>query len=298
MIKFSLFRRWMLAFAVALPLVNSIAYAQSPVRSTAVEVVLAESPKFNLSTIHVDRDGASFLFVGTRHTFDPLNPQIAGVEKLFKAFAPTLVLVEGGDWTIAPNKQEAVQRYSELGFTAYLAAMDKIKIQSADADFSTEIANGLKHHSAEDIRLYYALRYVPQWAKQTSALSIDQQMAQLLASPEFARHFPQQTRPRSIAELESLCAARLPGLNDWRTVQFDLSFHGIKQSLLTEIDRTVSVFRNDHMAQKLIKAVDQGERVFVIAGVTHLGKIVPQLQAKYFPPKPAPQNAVEQAGGK
>lgn len=265
-----------------------------PTPANAVKALFPALPSYNLSVLHKELGRNGFLFVGTNHTFAPDNPQIGGIEALFKAFLPTMVLVEGGLWPVAASKEDAIRKHSELGFTVWLAAQAKVPVKSADANEDEEIAFALKYHTPEEVRLYYALRYVPQWRGQDTGMSIEQNMARFLASPEFGKYFPAGAKPTTVPELEQICAERLPGMTNWRDVQFNLSFNGIRQSLLTEIDKTVNGFRNAHIENTLNAAVAQGERVFLITGSTHLARLLPRLREKY-PAKPsgavAPQAA-------
>lgn len=244
------------------------------------ESVIGDIKRYNLSALHTDEKGISLVFVGTNHTNDPENPQIEGIERLFKKFKPTLVLIEGGNWPVAANKEQAVKRYSELGFTRYLAANANVKAESADASSGDDYNAVLKHYSPSETKLYFALRFVPQWAQQETGLTMDANMTRFLSSPEFTRAFPADAPPRNIKELELLAAKVIPNLKDWRTVQFNLTFDGGKSETLIEIDRVANTFRNAHIEQKIIAGLKQGERVFVISGVTHLAKIMPTLMPK------------------
>ena len=248
--------------------------------SPKAESPISDIQRYNLSALYEDENGVSLVFIGTRHTFDPANPQIEGIERLFQKFKPTLVLTEGGIWPVAPTKIQAIKRYGELGFTRYLAANANVKSQSADATSIEDYNAVLKQYSPSETKLYFALRYVPQWAKQETGLSMDENMTKFLGSAEFTQAFPADAPPRNIKELELLCAKIIPNLKDWRSIQFDLSFDGGKSNTLIEIDRVANTFRNAHIEKKIIEGLKQGDRVFVITGVTHLGKILPSLQPK------------------
>jgi hypothetical protein len=244
----------------------------------AVHALTEDSARFKLSQLYMECEGKELLFIGTNHTFDPADPQIAGVEALYKAFEPTLVLIEGGDWPVAESKPLAIRKYSELGFTQYLAANTKTKTLSADAPLSEAIAAGLKRHSAVDTKLYFALRLVPQWTNQQNDKSVEENMAQYLASAKFNAYFPPNTQPNNLDELVQQLANRIPTLKDWKSVKANMAFDGGSQSMLKEVDFTVNTFRNNYFTEQILAGLRKGERVFIIAGSTHLAKIAPLFQ--------------------
>ena len=251
---------------------------------TAVNSLTKDSAQYKLNSLYFENKGKELLFIGSNHTFDPADPQITGVEALFKAFEPTLVLIEGGDWPIAANKSEAVLKYGELGFTRFLATNAKTKAVSADAPLGVVVAEGLKRHSPVDTKLYFALRLVPQWAKQQTGKSIEENMREYLASPKFNSYFPANTQPNNIEELVNHLANRIPALKDWKSIQFNMAFDGGSQSMLNDVDLTVNTFRNNYFKEQIFAGLRKGERVFVIAGHTHLGKIAP-LFSRGLPPE-------------
>ena len=246
----------------------------------AVRAQISELKRFKVSALYDEDDGPELLYVGTSHTFDPTSPQIEGIELLFNKFAPTLVLIEGGDWPIAANKEQAIKRYSEMGFTRFLAASANINAKSADATTEEEVRFALKHHAPSDLKLYYAIRMVPLWAKQETNLTMDEHMTKFLKSANLTDGFPPDTKPRNITEFEQLCAARLPALKDWRSVKDELVFDGVKQNLMFEIATTVSKFREDYFEQQILAGLRKGERVFIITGINHLARLYPRFQDK------------------
>ncbi len=107
---------------------------------------------------------------------------------------------------------------------------------------------------------------------------MEQNMGEYLASAKFNSYFPPGTPPQNVEELAQLAAKRIPLLKDWKSIQFNMSFDGRKQSMLNEVDTTVNHFRNSYFQDQILAGLRQGERVFVIVGYTHLGKIAPLFQ--------------------
>ncbi len=288
---FHILRAKILTIIAVAMLAPTVAFATAARQENinAVNALANESKRYNLSQLYFEGRGKELLFIGTNHTFTPGDPQIAGVEAFFKAFEPTLVLIEGGDWAIADSKEQAVSKYGEMGFTRFLAAKANIKAMSADAPEGETIAAGLKEHTATDTKLYFALRVVPQWAKQATGKTVEENMRDYLASPKFNSYFPPNTLPQNIEELQQQLAKRIPTLKDWKSFKYNWAFDGGDKSFLNEVDTTVNNFRNNYFKDQIFTGLRKGERVFVIAGYTHLGKIAP-LFSQGLPAELMPSN--------
>lgn len=257
-----------------------LAFNGNPASTVEVESPIDLARKYNLSTYYLDENGVGLVFVGTRHTFDSKDSQIEGLERLFEKFKPTLVLLEGGEWPVANSKEDAIKRYGEIGFTRFLASRRSVNTLSADPQTFEEYFSVLKRHTAIETKLYYALRFVPQWSREKSVVSIDEKMSKFLNPTNFPQYVLAESAPRNIKDLEMLCAQLIPNLKDWRTVQFDLTFDGGNSVLLNEIDKTANTFRNQFIEEKILSGLEKGERVFIVTGVTHLAKILPELRKK------------------
>lgn len=277
---FHILRSQILTIIAVVMLAPTVAFAAGSRQDNinAVNALTKESARYKLANLYFEDKGKELLFIGTNHTFNPTDPQIAGVEALFTAFAPTLVLLEGGDWPLAETKEQAVTKYGEMGFTRFLASKTNITTISADAPLGETIAAGLKQHTAVDTKLYFALRLVPQWAKQSTGKTMEENMRDYLASAKFNSYFPPNTPPQNIEELVQQLSKRLPALKDWKTMTYNLSFDGGDKSFLNDVDYTVNNFRNNYFKDQIFAGLRKGERVFVIAGYTHLGKIAPLFQ--------------------
>ena len=257
---------------------SSFAYAQTSTLNTSAEPMHVVMQRHQLSGLFIEEAGVRLAFLGTNHTFDPDHAQIGGIETAFKRFKPSLVLTEGGLWPVADTQQQTIRQYGEMGLVTFMAKKAGIAIRSADAPTKDEIKYALNEHEASLVKLYYALRLVPQWAKQETGLGMDENMNKLLKNGIDGELV--EVAPRNISELEQICLRHIPELLDWRSVQHNLSFDGGKVSILNEVDRTVNQFRNDYMEKMILEGIQANQDVFIIAGVTHLAKIMPGLTKK------------------
>jgi hypothetical protein len=272
-----------LSWFVLYMLASNMAYAQAtPARPhqhefAEAQKLISDQNPFKLSTLLIKAERGDILFIGTNHTFDPSDPQITGIVQLYKAFAPTRVLLEGGNWPVAASKELAIRQYGEMGLTRLLAHEAGVKASSADAPGQLEVRHALKKHSPEEVKLYYALRMVPQWRNQQTGRTMIENMNSFLASASLWQNLPSSTAPNDVPQLREVLAKLIPAMTDWTAVQYNLAFNGQRCQWLLDVDRTVNEFRNDYMQNQILDAVRSGESVLVVAGNTHLAKIAPRL---------------------
>jgi hypothetical protein len=256
---------------------------QQDITPTVVQEKMDLSPDKNsgLSTFSQQRASYSLLFLGTRHTFDAKDPQVADIKRLFFKFRPTLVLIEGGDWDVAANEEAAVRAGGEMSFARYLSSTLGVKAVSLEPNFDEEIAAMLQSHKAVDVKLYYALRMISQFRRQQAAISLVEQMNQLL-SVHAPRGLPKlDVSPRNVDELDALLKKRFPNLSNWENVdpwtdgRFPVEADGV--ALLDAVAKSSATYRNRHMATLIKAHSSKGNRVLVITGVSHLAALMPLL---------------------
>lgn len=117
---------------------------------------------------HTKASGASLLFIGTRHTFSPHDPQLEQLRSLINGFAPTIALVEGGNWPIELPLSTLVRRYGEMAYVARVARDGGATLVSADPPFSDEVRIVANRFGMVSTKLFYILRMVPQTLRASS----------------------------------------------------------------------------------------------------------------------------------
>ncbi len=222
---FGVLQQCSICFALALS-VHGPAFAQQPTKPgeqrPEVVTLAEEFNRLGHGVIYEEKKKSAVLFLGTSHTYDPEDPQLAIIAKFLIDFKPTIIVVEGGEWPIAANKEQAVRRYGEFGFTRFLASKANIKSRTFEPAADAELAEVLKKFTPTDAKLYYALRMVPGFVGAEGAQTIDQQMNTFLSAEKTVFHlgkdFPTNTSPRNVDELTQLCAEKFPDLKDWRKI--------------------------------------------------------------------------------
>ncbi len=210
----------------------------------------------------------ALLYFGAQHTFDPKDAQIARIEKLWKEFRPTVAYNEGGNPSVSKTLDETVSKSGEPGLVRFLAARDKIPAFSLEPSRAGEAAMLLKTYTPEQIKVYYALRPVPQFRKRKTDETIEAFMTNVLGF--LSRISGLEGAPNSIVELEKSCLWLSPRLKDWRTVEQSWYDPVASHAYTNQISRLSSEFRDLHMVKLLIDEVKQGKRVFAVVGGSHV----------------------------
>lgn len=231
----------------------------------------------SVSVIQVERPGGgALLFLGTEHAFDPSHPQFADILAAWRQFKAQVVLVEGGQWPSLSNPDEAIRKFGEMGYVTHLASTRRLPLASIEPPFGDEVAFMTQRFDPTTVKLFYALRVVPQW--RATGLDVDKAMERLLQEPRFSMRggWPESSEIR-VTELDALLRKQNLNISSWRDVTYEMLDSESKQSSFRDIARASTDYRNQHMARVIVAALRSGKKVFVIAGNSHLRDLQPML---------------------
>lgn len=268
-----IFRFFALALGCASLLGCAANLVAEPVAAPVATRGFVPSPGSTLSVLTRREADAVLLFLGTTHSFSQANPQLPDIERLLAEFAPTVILIEGGEWTVEATREAAIKQGGEMGFATFLANARGLKPKTFEPNFSDEIAHVLKLASAEDVKLYYALRMVPQFRAQLSAQAMDTQMNTLLSSGELAVPPALHRILRNVDELNRVIAGRFPTMSSWQTLdvhRIGLPVERDGSARLDAIRMHSEAYRNGEMMRAIASNLKSRERVLLIAGTNHL----------------------------
>jgi len=219
------------------------------------------------------------LYFGSRHVYDPADPLVAEIQKLWAEFVPTLALNEGGDPPVAGTIEDAVKQFGEPGLVRYLAARDKTPVLSLEPSRAREVASLLPHYSRQQIKLFYVLRQVPHYRLATLSVPLEKKIEEDLGT--FAALYDLPGAPRTLAEIAESCEVLLPGLAHWNDVPQPY-FDPLQETtrFTNDISRRLSNLRDEHMVDLLAREVERGARVFAVVGGSHVVMQEPALRAR------------------
>ncbi len=88
---------------------------------------------------------------------------------------------EGGPPPIEGTPTSAVEKYGEPGLVRFLAARDDIPVASLDPERAEEVAHLRQSFPATDVKLFFVLRAIAQFADRKGPDGVDAELERVLA---------------------------------------------------------------------------------------------------------------------
>lgn len=216
------------------------------------------------------------LYFGSRHTFNPADPQIGAIRRAWDAARPSVVLCEGTTLPVAQSPDEAVSKYGEHGLVWLLANRAGVPIRSIDPPLKDQVAHLLLSFPADEVKMYYALLMTVLMRDQLGVAITDDQVLNLFRSCEALG---------CVGDLMDLTGfeLRLKRLKidpkAWRSVSSGIFYGGDSAGYPAAIHAKLNEFRDQVMLRQIIKEMKRGGTVFALAGKSHVAIQEPALRA-------------------
>ena len=218
-------------------------------------------------------NGGAVLIYGAEHTKDPNDPQIADIQSQWTDFHPTAALVESRLGIMFPGLMDPVETFGEPGIVHALAREDGIPTYTWEPPISVQMESLLRQASQEQIALYVVLS--PAFGARRFGTAEDSEKIVEEAILK-RRDYPGiENAFETLAEVDTAWNEYFPNGPDWRDVSDEFGLPGY----MSEIDGNVA--RDEHLVRSIIDLVQKGERVFVVAGVSHPVKIEAALRVQF-----------------
>ena len=223
--------------------------------------------------VNIELANGALLLYGSEHTKDPDNPQIRDLEQRWNEFNPTVALVESRLGFFIDGISNPVLRYSEMGAVYSLARKKRVKTYTWEPNREQEVAFVLQDYPKERVALFYVLR--PYFSNLRHG------------RPENPEEFVEEFRRKrtrypglentlaSIDDVDTLWKRDFPDEPDWRDTSDEYGLPGY----LGEIARTSNEARDENFVRVIIHLIQNGGRVFAVAGSSHAVKLEPALRA-------------------
>lgn len=216
--------------------------------------------------------GGALLLYGAAHTKDPDNPQLADIRTRWSAFAPTVALVEGRLGFLIPGLMDAVGTYGEGGEVKRLADASGVRLYSWEPPRELEVQGMLEQFPAERVALFYVLRPYFSDLRHGKPDNPEAVIEELIQSR--TRYAGIERVLAGVDDIDRIWRRDFAGLPDWRDTSDE---HGMP-GYLAELAAHSNQIRDEHLAQVILTLVEQGERVFVVAGSSHSVKLEATLR--------------------
>ena len=265
---------------VAAPLVN--AWAASPTLDVDAVMPLSEYARVRHDSpyrFHASGTGWAITYLGVRHSRSDSDETALAIAQQLAQELPTLVLVEGPVPASARTAAEASRIGGEAGLVAHLAVARGLRVDSLEQSFASQVLGVQLRFGADAAAVFYGLRIVAQErARGQGAFDLnaflssrllawlrrEQLTTSLIDAATFCQLADRVTgRPHS-------CLETAPG---W----FD-PLRGTGPPLFEQIATTLVRERDRAMVMRMVAAASAGERIFAVAGHSHVVMQEPALR--------------------
>jgi len=255
---------WIAAFAVAGCARDG---AEPPLMSYADYPEAVHPVPYVLSHERAGSRGA-LLYYGSRHTYDPADPQVAEIQSLWESFRPTLALNEGGS-PPAATSVAAAMKFGEAGLVRYLAQRDGVPVESLEPSVQVEFGRALKAgYSPTTVKVFWAMRFYVSYRRANPGASAEEFMARALN--QNTGHPVLDGPPTDVTDFARAYADLFPDSPDWKSMPDEYLDPASSATVLNLISCEVSIARDEHMVRLIADAVQRGERVFAVVGASHV----------------------------
>lgn len=230
--------------------------------------------------MELDTEEGSLFYFGSYHTNNPDDAQMERIATRWSEMMPTVALTENTGGFAPGGTRRAIKTLGEFGLVIRLADEHDIAVYSLEPTWDDEIGMVTERYSQEEATVFYTLRvYLSERGDERDPARMDKLAAHLLKK--------RGNRPGldgAVADLEAfdrVWRSSFGDARDWRTLPPEAIWPGDAPTKLQAISRFVNEVRDRHMARVVIDFVTRGERVFAIAGGSHVVKQEPVLRAAF-----------------
>lgn len=224
--------------------------------------------------------GPALLYYGSWHTRDPDDPQIAEMRELWEEFEPTVAVTENRLGFYLGALGDGVGMHGEFAIAGELGRRAGIPVYTLEPSWAVEVETLKREFTVEDLIVFYTLRVYLSERDGTAAEKRDALAEHLLGKRAGRAGLGREYVP-DLARLDEVWLDRFTGLGDWRTLPPEAVHPSDEPTRLQHIANRVNEVRDEHAAAVILDLLAKGERVFGIAGGSHVVKQEPVLRAGF-----------------
>lgn len=261
-------------------LIKALAYSLMLLSFTTYSSDTPYKPKSNTWVLHSAEK--KLLLLGVTHSYDANHLQFSDIESMYQAFKPTLILLEGGHWPTVETRKAAIDCCGEMGFLQFLAQQDQVKVSTWEGNSEDEAKFVLEKHPMEQLKLFYALRQLPQILRANNKQQGVDKINHLLSEDGMiAQEYKLHGKPQNGNEINQLLAQisnNTVTIDDFSSAaKFDNMLKHPSFKSLAEIKNRVNLHRDTSAINQLDKARDANEKVLLIMGKLHFRPVMNSL---------------------
>ena len=231
--------------------------------------------------------GGVLVYYGSWHTDDPDDPQIAQMRELWRDLQPTVALTENRLGFFIGGLRQGISVFNEFAVPFALGNRDDIPVYTLEPTWDIEVAEMKAAFPADEVALFYTLRVFLGERGSVGSKSpdeIDDLAAHLLRKrggrPGLAGSLP------DLQVLDELWDRRFDGLGPWRELPPQAVHPAANPTRLQALATLANEVRDRYAVRVILDLMSRGERVFAVAGGSHVVKQEPVLRAGVYPSSP------------
>ena len=211
----------------------------------------------------------NLLYIGSYHTQDPNDPELALIEAKWTEFQPTIALAESTLGLYVGTYPNTVKFFGEPAAVYEMARRHNTPIYTIDPAREDEINALRQQFSDEQLLIFFSLRsYMGQ--RQKTDITGAETILQRALDRNCERMVLNPCPLADVATFTARFAADFPDVADWRTLPETAAYPADEGTYLNLIAAASSQYRDEHMIQVLSDLVDKGERVLAVVGSSHV----------------------------
>lgn len=216
------------------------------------------------------------------HCSDPRHRMFDDIDREFRTFAPTCVLVEGGANVPSASRDEAIVRGGEPRYVAFLGFQAGVPVFDLEPSLDTQLALLTSKYPKSDVLAMYLIRQLYQKQREFRdngiPIDVDQYLGSYVGRTPLAGLVPEGKSPRSLVEAhlgQSLSES-------WFTADYgSVIYFNTKPNVIHDIWRDTTALRDEYGAQRIADLSQKYERIFVMMGSDHIPKQRARLEQAY-----------------
>ena len=229
----------------------------------------------------IEASAGAVLIYGAEHTRNPQDPQIDDIAARWKAFAPTVALVESDLGMMFPAFMDPVETFGEIGTVHALARDAGVATYTWEPTDDVLVASLMEQgFTAKEVALRVMLG--PYFSNLRHGRPDHPEGLVEESRAERVQWAGLENTFATVDEIDAEWRARFPDGPDWRDVSDQ---YGLPD-FLGAMDANRA--RDEHFARIVIDLAHKRERVFAICGSSHAVKLEPALRATLGGRRPPP----------
>jgi hypothetical protein len=223
------------------------------------------------------------IFFGSSHVRDISHPQFKQIVNAFNKLNPQIAFNEGGQ--VPENRKyatidSAILADGETGVLKYLCDSASIKMMNGDMENREEFAALQKEFPTDQIYLYLAVeRFLDGYRRgHYPGIALEQAWKDKFISYLVESDFKLSLEAQSLDSLKSLYKKYLGKEFSLDSLEHVYEYYLVNDGPLGDVSRGTKVVRDRALLEKIDKALDQYDRVFVVFGGSHRIAVEPALK--------------------